>query len=265
MNRDYRIGGGGAGRGDSRGLFLVLSAVSLLLLLSALAVLLWLVQPRLYLLGDWAVWTVYGLAALFLLVVGGGLTLIVVSALAEVDLLFPHGKKQVTVRVLYPINLFLASLLGIGRERIGESFVAVNNALVRAARRRIKPGRILLLLPHCIQKSKCRHKVTDDIANCQRCGGCLLADLAKLSEDYGLVMSVATGGTLARRLIGEIKPSAILAVACERDLVSGIQDAYPIPVYGVLNQRPHGPCRDTKVDIALLKRGLSLLLGREIG
>lgn len=264
MSRRWRHLGRSTAPGSSRGLFLGLSAVSLLLLLLVLAVLLWLVQPRLYLLGDWAVWTVYVLAGLFLLVVGGGLTLIVISALAEVDLLFPHGKKQVTVRVLYPINLLLGGLLGIGRERIGESFVAVNNALVRAAKKRIRPGRILLLLPHCIQKSKCRHKVTEDVSNCQRCGQCLLAELAQISEEYGLVMAVATGGTLARRLIGEVRPSAILAVACERDLVSGIQDAYPIPVYGVLNRRPHGPCRDTGVDLVQLKSGLSLLLGREI-
>ncbi len=249
---------------DSRGLFLGLSVVSLLLLVAALAVLLWLVQPRLYLLGDWAVWTAYVLAALFMLVVGGGLALIVVSALAEVDLLFPHGRKQVTVKVLYPINLILGYLMGIGRERIGESFVAVNNALVRAARDRLKAGPVMLLLPHCLQNSKCRHKVTSNVANCEGCGRCPLAELSAISQRHGVAMVVATGGTLARRLIGEIRPVSILAVACERDLVSGIQDAYPIPVYGVLNQRPHGPCRNTLVDFSLLKEGLSVLLKREV-
>lgn len=245
---------------DSRGLFLGLSAVSLLLLVAALSVLLWLVHPRLQLLGGWAAWAVYGLAGVFLLLVGGGLTLIVISALAEVDLLFPHGRKQVTVRILYPINQVLGYLLGIGRERIGESFVAVNNALVRAAKGRLKPGPVMLLLPHCLQHSDCNLKVTSDASNCARCGRCPLAELSRVSQQHGLTMVVATGGTLARRLIGEIRPAAILAVACERDLVSGIQDAYPIPVYGVLNQRPHGPCRDTTVDFELLARGLSVLM-----
>jgi len=75
---------------------------------------------------------------------------------------------------------------------------------------------------------------------------------------------VATGGTLARRLIVEIKPTLILAVACERDLVSGILDAYPIPVYGILNQRPHGPCNNTTVDLEKVRAGFVSLLGREI-
>jgi hypothetical protein len=54
---------------------------------------------------------------------------------------------------------------------------------------------------------------------------------------------------LARRIIVENRPEAIVAVACELDLTSGIQDSYPIPVIGILNDRPNGPCFNTKVDI----------------
>ena len=41
----------------------------------------------------------------------------------------------------------------------------------------------------------------------------------------------------------------IIAVACERDLISGMMDISQIPVIGILNQRPYGPCRDTYVDV----------------
>ena len=47
-----------------------------------------------------------------------------------------------------------------------------------------------------------------------------------------------------------------MAVACELDLTSGIQDSYPIPVIGILNERPHGPCINTKVDIQKVKRAI---------
>ena len=60
-------------------------------------------------------------------------------------------------------------------------------------------------------------------------------------------MAVATGGTLARKLIVERRPHFILAVACERDLTSGIRDSYPLPVIGVLNHRPNGPCFNTHI------------------
>ncbi|MBU4427315.1 MAG: DUF116 domain-containing protein, partial [Proteobacteria bacterium] len=88
-------------------------------------------------------------------------------------------------------------------------------------------------------------------------------DLVALSEKYHVSMSVATGGTLARRIVVEKKPDIIIGVACERDLTSGIQDSYPIPVYGILNRRPFGPCYDTDVDLDLVERGLITFLGHE--
>lgn len=245
-------------------LFLALSFVSLAILGSGVILLFWLVMPRLHMLAEWLFYTAGAAAALFLLVVSGGLFLLFLSAITERDFLFPHGKKQVTVKVLYPINLFLGFLLGIGRERVGESFVEFNNALVRATRKRIDPGRVMILLPHCLQLSDCQYRVTSDIGNCRRCGKCSISKLAELSEKIKARIAVATGGTLARRLIVEIKPTLILAVACERDLVSGILDAYPIPVYGILNQRPHGPCNNTTVDLEKVNKGFVSLLGREI-
>ncbi|MGB2698574.1 MAG: DUF116 domain-containing protein, partial [Candidatus Zixiibacteriota bacterium] len=75
-----------------------------------------------------------------------------------------------------------------------------------------------------------------------------------------LALSVATGGTLARKVVVDTKPTAIVAVACERDLTAGIQDVYPIPVYGILNQRPHGPCVNTRVDLEKIKQVVELIL-----
>ncbi|HCG04438.1 MAG TPA: hypothetical protein DEV75_05105, partial [Desulfovibrio sp.] len=41
-----------------------------------------------------------------------------------------------------------------------------------------------------------------------------------------------------------------------RDLASGIQDTHPIPVYGVLNERPNGPCLDTLVSLGNVEKAL---------
>ena len=68
---------------------------------------------------------------------------------------------------------------------------------------------------------------------------------------------MATGGTLARRIIVENRPEAIVAVACELDLTTGILDSYPLPVIGILNERPHGPCINTKVDIQKVKDAIA--------
>jgi len=50
-----------------------------------------------------------------------------------------------------------------------------------------------------------------------------------LAEKYGVDLAVATGGTIARRIVVETHPDLIIAVACERDLTSGIQDTTPLP------------------------------------
>lgn len=73
-------------------------------------------------------------------------------------------------------------------------------------------------------------------------------------------MVIATGGTIARRQVKEIKPKVVLAVACERDLASGIADIEQIQVYGITNQRPFGPCYNTTVDPQEIERAIQAIL-----
>ena len=40
-------------------------------------------------------------------------------------------------------------------------------------------------------------------------------------------------------------------------LTTGIQDKYPIPVIGILNERPNGPCINTEVDMEKVKRAVA--------
>jgi len=105
----------------------------------------------------------------------------------------------------------------------------------------------------------CDLKISKDISICKKCGKCDIGDLAKLAEKYNLVIKVATGGTIARRIVKDTRPDLIIAVACERDMLSGIQDTYPLPVIGLLNERPNGPCVNTKVSVELIEKALKKL------
>jgi len=138
--------------------------------------------------------------------------------------------------------------------------VAINNQLVMAEAKKVQPEQMLILLPHCLQNHDCAVRITGNVHNCKSCGKCKIKDLAALSEKYHVHVAVATGGTLARKIVVEKRPKIIIAVACERDLTSGIQDAYPIPVFGVFNRRPFGPCYDTDVDMNLVEKGLKTFL-----
>ena len=70
---------------------------------------------------------------------------------------------------------------------------------------------------------------------------------------------------MARKIVVEKKPKVIIGVACERDLTSGIQDSYPIPVFGIFNRRPFGPCFDTDVDLEMVEKGIVTFLGHKAG
>lgn len=54
-----------------------------------------------------------------------------------------------------------------------------------------------------------------------------------------------------------------MAIACERDLISGMEDVLPLPVLGLLNERPYGPCFNTQVDVPVLCRLLERLTGED--
>jgi hypothetical protein len=190
-----------------------------------------------------------------------GTVLLVLTTLLGRDILFTRLLRGAAIRVLLPVIEYIGKIVGIPRDSIRQSFIAMNNSLVLSQRLSIKPDRLLILLPHCIQLFDCEIKVTGDIDKCIRCGRCDINGLAELGKKYGIDISVATGGTLARKVIMEKRPKLVIAVACEGDLTSGIKDCYPLPVLGILNDRPFGPCFNTRVETRKIDEALKVVMG----
>ena len=163
------------------------------------------------------------------------------------------------INFLFPFAVGLGRILNIPRGKVEQSFVAVNNALVKQHHVRVPSDRLLILTPHCLQLDTCPRKITRDIENCAQCGACSVGGLLGLCHKYHMHFVVATGGTLARQMVAKARPKAIIAVACERDLTSGIQDVFPIPVIAIFNERPFGPCFNTRVDINRVEEAIKML------
>lgn len=195
------------------------------------------------------------LATLVLGMFSGGL-LLIFTILRRKDILFTQRLRGIVAKVLFPFMILMGRMVGVSKEKVQQSFIELNNHLVRSNHHRSRPSRLLLLLPHCIQNFDCQIKITAQIKNCEGCGRCEVKELIELAEQYQVKIAVATGGTLARRIIVENRPEAIVAVACELDLTSGIQDTYPIPVIGILNERPYGPCINTRADIEKVRAAI---------
>ncbi len=162
---------------------------------------------------------------------------------------------------LFNMITYLSYIFDFSKDDIRKIYIKLNNSYIYKNKYNIDNKDILVLIPHCIQKNSCKLKVTSSINNCKSCGLCNVSDLLKLNEKFGVEVFIATGGTLARKKIIEKRPKAVVAVACERDLTSGIQDIKNIPVLGVFNKRPNGPCFDTKIDIKEVEDAIIFLIG----
>ncbi|MDW7682313.1 MAG: DUF116 domain-containing protein, partial [bacterium] len=102
--------------------------------------------------------------------------------------------------------------------------------------------KILILLPRCLLRS-------------------IQKQVKELADKYQCLIFTVPGGELARKIIFEQRPAAIIGVACERDLMSGIRDVKNIPVIGIPNLRPEGPCKNTTVDSRMVEEAIRYFLG----
>ncbi|MCX5780787.1 MAG: DUF116 domain-containing protein [Firmicutes bacterium] len=195
------------------------------------------------------------LGAIFLLM-GTGVMAIVVMLIRSKSIPSLDSFTRIANEILFPITLITGRIAGINKDKILQSYIEVNNNLVKSKKLLLEGRQVMILLPHCLQNSECPHKITMDINNCNQCGNCCIAELIELGEKYQANIKVATGGTLARKFIEESRPRGVVAVACERDLSMGIQDASYLPVIGVLNCRPNGPCINTSVEIDKVEQAI---------
>jgi hypothetical protein len=121
------------------------------------------------------------------------------------------------------------------RDWVENAAVKVYNALVLERNRKVGKGELLLLIPRCLSRAT-------------------LDGVLQVAGKYDVPVFVATRGQLARRVIRERRPRAVVAVACERDMVSGLHDvAGKVPVLGLTMTLPSGPCKDALLDLNQLE------------
>jgi uncharacterized protein len=218
-----------AGRSEAPGwVYVALAGVFALLLLAAGAAGSWLIAPRVDALGGrWvrqgllAGWTAY--TALWYLSLLLGLS----GARPFQRLLRGLGGVRWSLGAAVALGRFA----GISRDRIGHAFVLVHNRLEVLPPLVSHPARLLVLVPRCLGRET-------------------LQGLAVLQNRYGFTQLTATGGTEARRAIARQRPEGLVAVACERDLLSGVRDLKGrVPVLAFPNLRPEGPCKNTSADL----------------
>ncbi len=226
---------------ESRSTFLYLSLVVLALFVMIVLLFWYLVLPRFESFGwVWAlvITGIIGAAALFLVVWYVVLVAAVIWNKRYMNVCLTRGSRLFFI--MLPFVTRLAASVGISRDRLSHSFIRVSNELAAPGR---GPGPVLVLFPRCLRAD-------------------IRSRAKEICSGYKEVrLHTAPGGTEARKIIHDTSPGAIVAVACERDLIAGIQDVAPkIPVIGIPNTRPEGPCADTTIDTDELQAAIEYFL-----
>jgi uncharacterized protein len=215
-------------------LYFAWSALTLALLLAITALGLFLLAPRLRSIHSGVPAVMWSGLLLVSSVVWGWWVLLLASFLLNKPLLPERLAERGPFLRLMRLTSRLAQRFG-RRDWVENASVKVYNGFALARNRKIREGELLLLIPRCLSK------VTLD-------------GVLGIAGKYSVPVFVATRGQLARRVIRERRPRAVVAVACERDMVSGLHDvAGKIPVLGLTMTLPAGPCKDASLDLVQLE------------
>ena len=121
------------------------------------------------------------------------------------------------------------------RDWVEHAAIDVYNTMQVRRGRKVGRGELLVLIPRCLSKQA-------------------LDGVLGIAGRYDVPVFVATRGQLARRVIRERRPRAVVAVACERDMMTGLRDvAGRLPVLGLTMRLPNGPCRDAALDLGQME------------
>ncbi len=222
---------------ESKSTFLKYASIGTALIIAGLLFLWYMIFPRLEQFTP-ALTIIVGIGVVvFALLIFLMLGSVTITALTEKGYLLSCIKENFFFSYLVPVAVRLGKRFGVSRDRMGNSLIKVSNIIVHAKSKsrpkygRVYPDKLLVLLPRCLSKENRK-------------------SIVEVVEKNNLISFTVAGGSAARLRIKEMKPQAIIAVACERDLVSGLQDVAPkIPVFAIPNKRPEGPCKNTYINI----------------
>ena len=201
----------------------------------------YLITPRLMLWSKYLPAIAWFFALLFVVVTTLWCVQLGLTAVMEKRVFFFKRSAKIAFKMTFGAAFRLASLVRINKDRLGNSFVKVSNSITKSLFKP-KKSKILILLPRCISKDQ-------------------IISIQNMKSEYDVDVAVVGGGEQARKKVQEIRPNAVIGVACERDLVAGIKDiADKVSVIGIPNERPEGPCKNTYVDINEIKKAIEFYL-----
>ena len=140
------------------------------------------------------------------------------------------------------------------------AFCGYNNLRVREAFSGHRAKRALILLPHCIQMSRCKAGILDDLQACYDCGLCPVGDYMNAALLNRWEGRITNRSHKAYREAREYRPDLVVAVSCTDRLLKGLTKMPELPCYVIPLSLSHGMCVDTDFNVPHLFSAMETLV-----
>ncbi len=153
----------------------------------------------------------------------------------------------------------VATKVGVEEKELLQLYVEAKNRLLIHSFASTPYNERVIMLPQCLRAKDCPAEIGKYGYECQQCGRCSVAKIMQLTKDLGYKGAfILPGGSLAQKIILELKPKASLGVACSTELVIGSYLCEKMGIIGQGVELLRDGCINTIVDMKTLKEALSV-------
>ena len=151
----------------------------------------------------------------------------------------------------------IASKVGVEEKELFDIYVEAKNRSLIDSFATTNFNQRVVLLPQCLRAKDCPAEMGKYGYECQQCGRCNIAKIMQMTKDLGYKGTfILPGGSLAQKILLELKPRASLGVACSKELVLGSYLCEKVGVIGQGVKLLKEGCINTIVDMKILKDAL---------
>ena len=153
----------------------------------------------------------------------------------------------------------VATKVGVEEQELFQLYVEAKNRSMIESFAATPNNERVVLLPQCLRAKDCPAELGEYGYECQQCGRCSVAKIVQLTKDLGYKGTfIVPGGSLAKKILVDLKPKASLGVACSKELVLGSYLCEKVGIIGQGVRLLKDGCINTVVDMKALIAALNV-------
>jgi len=153
----------------------------------------------------------------------------------------------------------VATKMGVEENELLQLYVETKNRSLTENFAATPYNKRVLMLPQCLRAQDCPAELGKYGYECQECGRCNIKTIRQISNKLGYKgIFILPGGSIAQKILLELKPKACIGVACFKELVLGSLLCEKLGIIGQGVALLQDGCINTIVDLKTLKEALKV-------